>query len=145
MGKKGEGELKAWVQSKITKAADYIDTAADYVTNEETIQEKKDPCNHTPKGEVCDVHGDKDCSVKEENIEEGKGMEGMTLKGGHKRPTDQGAGLTQKGVEKYRRQNPGSKLQTAVTTPPSKLKPGSKAAKRRKELWCEKQKLDRRT
>ena len=36
MGKKGEGELKAWVQSKITKAADYIDTAADYVTNEET-------------------------------------------------------------------------------------------------------------
>ena len=40
MGKKGEGELKAWVQSKITKAADYIDTAADYVTNEETIVEK---------------------------------------------------------------------------------------------------------
>ena len=36
MGKKGEGQLKAWVQSKITKAADYIDTAADYVTNEET-------------------------------------------------------------------------------------------------------------
>ena len=39
MGKKGEGELKAWVQSKITKAADYIDTAADYVTNEETVDE----------------------------------------------------------------------------------------------------------
>ena len=37
MGKKGEGELKAWVQSKITKAADYIDTAADYVTNEEFV------------------------------------------------------------------------------------------------------------
>jgi hypothetical protein len=32
---KGEGNLEAWVQSKITKAADYIDTAADYVTNEE--------------------------------------------------------------------------------------------------------------
>ena len=67
-------------------------------------------------------------------LEEGKGMEGMTQKGGHKRPTDQGAGLTKKGVEKYRRQNPGSKLQTAVTTPPSKLKPGSKAAKRRKSF-----------
>ena len=40
MGKKGEGELKAWVQSKITKAADYIDTAADYVTNEETVNEE---------------------------------------------------------------------------------------------------------
>ena len=45
-----------------------------------------------------------------------------------------GAGLTKKGVEKYRRQNPGSKLKTAVTTPPSKLKPGSKAAKRRKSF-----------
>ena len=32
---KGEGELKAWVQSKITKAADYIDTAADYVESGE--------------------------------------------------------------------------------------------------------------
>jgi len=39
MGKKGEGNLQAWVQSKITKAADYIDTAADYVTNEETVKE----------------------------------------------------------------------------------------------------------
>jgi hypothetical protein len=34
MGKRGEGNLKAWVQSKLTKAADYADTAADYVTNE---------------------------------------------------------------------------------------------------------------
>jgi len=42
MGKKGEGNLQAWVQSKITKAADYIDTAADYVTNEEAIAEKRD-------------------------------------------------------------------------------------------------------
>ena len=40
-------------------------------------------------------------------------------------------GLNKKGVESYRRENPGSKLQTAVTTKPSKLKPGSKSAKRR--------------
>ena len=32
---KGEGNLEAWVQSKITKAADYIDTAADYVAGGE--------------------------------------------------------------------------------------------------------------
>ena len=32
---KGEGNLEAWVQSKITKAADYIDTAADYVNSGE--------------------------------------------------------------------------------------------------------------
>ena len=43
-------------------------------------------------------------------------------------------GLNKKGVAAYRRENPGSKLQTAVTTPPSKLKPGSKAAKRRKSF-----------
>jgi len=61
-------------------------------------------------------------------------MSGLTQKGGHKRPTEKGAGLTPEGVRKYRRQNPGSKLKTAVTTPPSKLKPGSKAAKRRKSF-----------
>ena len=43
-------------------------------------------------------------------------------------------GLNKKGVESYRRENPGSKLQTAVTTKPSKLKPGSKKAKRRKSF-----------
>jgi hypothetical protein len=32
---KGEGSLEAWVQSKITKAADYIDTAADYLASGE--------------------------------------------------------------------------------------------------------------
>lgn len=40
-------------------------------------------------------------------------------------------GLNKKGVASYRRENPGSQLKTAVTTKPSKLKPGSKAAKRR--------------
>ena len=43
-------------------------------------------------------------------------------------------GLNRKGIESYRRENPGSKLSMAVTTPPSKLKPGSKAAKRRKSF-----------
>ena len=40
-------------------------------------------------------------------------------------------GLNKKGIESYRLENPGSKLSLAVTTPPSKLKPGSKKAKRR--------------
>jgi hypothetical protein len=43
-------------------------------------------------------------------------------------------GLNKKGVASYRRQNPGSKLKTAVTTAPSKLSPGGKAAKRRKSF-----------
>jgi len=43
-------------------------------------------------------------------------------------------GLSQKAVNSYRREHPGSKLKTAVTTKPSKLKAGSKAAKRRKSF-----------
>jgi hypothetical protein len=66
--------------------------------------------------------------VKEEMIDEASAAwqrkEGKNPEGG----------LNRKGVESYRRENPGSKLQTAVTTPPSKLKPGSKAAKRRKSF-----------
>ena len=44
---------------------------------------------------------------------------------------DKTDGLSKKAVKAYRRENPGSKLQTAVTTKPSKLKKGSKSAKRR--------------
>ena len=61
-------------------------------------------------------------------------MKGMSQKSGDKRSTESGAGMTAQGVAKYRRRNPGSKLKTAVTTPPSKLKPGSKAAGRRKSF-----------
>ena len=43
-------------------------------------------------------------------------------------------GLNAKGVASYRRANPGSKLKMAVTTKPSKLKKGSKAANRRKSF-----------
>ena len=54
-----------------------------------------------------------------------------TGKGGNYRPTSKGAGMTKKGVAKYRRDNPGSKLQTAVT----EKKPTGKRASRRKS-YC---------
>ena len=44
---------------------------------------------------------------------------------------DKTDGLSQKAVDAYRRENPGSKLKTAVTKDPKKLKKGSKSAKRR--------------
>ena len=47
------------------------------------------------------------------------------------RSTKKGAGMTKKGIAKYRRDNPGSKLKGAVT---GKVKKGSKAAKRRKSF-----------
>lgn len=48
---------------------------------------------------------------------------------------DPKGGLNKKGVASYRKANPGSKLKMAVSTPPSKLKPDSKDAKRRKS-YC---------
>jgi hypothetical protein len=47
------------------------------------------------------------------------------------RPTKSGAGMTRAGVQAYRRLNPGSKLNTAVT---GNVKTGSKAANRRKSF-----------
>ena len=55
-------------------------------------------------------------------------MKGHSVKGGHKRPTKKGAGMTKKGVAKYRRDNPGSKLKTAVT---EKNPKGKRAARRK--------------
>jgi hypothetical protein len=52
------------------------------------------------------------------------------------RSTKSGAGMTKAGVKKYKRDNPGSKLKTAVT---GKVKKGSKAAKRRKS-YCSRSK-----
>ena len=53
------------------------------------------------------------------------------------RTTKEGAGMTAKGVAKYRKQNPGSKLKTAVTK--CDVKPGSKAYKRQK-AFCSRSK-----
>jgi hypothetical protein len=47
---------------------------------------------------------------------------------------DPKGGLNRKGIASYRAEHPGSKLSMAVTTKPSKLKPGSKAANRRKSF-----------
>jgi hypothetical protein len=53
-------------------------------------------------------------------------------------------GLNRKGIESYRRENPGSKLSMAVTTKPSKLKKGSKAANRRKSFCARMKGMKRR-
>lgn len=63
---------------------------------------------------------------------EKKGMGIKTsVKSGNFRPTKAGAGMTKKGVAAYRRANPGSKLQTAVTED----KPSAARAARRKS-YC---------
>ena len=67
----------------------------------------------------CDCDGS--CMMQEEIEEDAKG---------HKSPS---GGLTQKGRDYYNRTT-GSNLKAPVTTKPSKLKKGSKAAKRRKSF-----------
>ena len=62
---KGEGNVEAWVQSKITKAADYIDSAADYIDSGEhnvhgsMDEAKKDPCWKGYKQEGMKKKGNK--------------------------------------------------------------------------------------
>jgi hypothetical protein len=57
---------------------------------------------------------------------------------------DPEGGLNRKGIASYRRENPGSELSMAVTTKPSKLKPGSKSANRRKSFCARMSGMKRR-
>ena len=79
----------------------------------------------------------------ESNVPFPKGQKVPTklAKGGRATPAwqrkegkSESGGLNRKGIASYRRANPGSKLSMAVTTKPSKLKKGSKAANRRKSF-----------
>ena len=66
-------------------------------------------------------------TIGEENIEEVAAWQ-------RKEGKNPEGGLNKKGIASYRKEHPGSKLSLAVTTPPSKLDPDSKAAKRRKSF-----------
>ena len=103
---------------------------------EEVELEAKKSCG---EGEYY-CHDDQKCKPIPDGMKVGKDgmlvkedMKGMSQKSGDKRSTESGAGMTAKGVAKYNRRT-GGNLKTAVTTPPSKLKAGSKAAKRRKSF-----------
>ena len=69
--------------------------------------------------------------LEEKKKRKGKMPKKFSVKSGDK---SKSGGLTAKGVRRYRKANPGSKLKTAVTKKPSKLKKGGKAAKRRKSF-----------
>jgi hypothetical protein len=133
--KKGNQQLPAWVQSKITKATDYIDTAADYIDSGEEVSEAK-KCwpGYKKKGTQKLFGKTYNRCVKEGNRTFSQFMGEASAAWQRKEGKNPEGGLNAKGVASYRRENPGSKLQTAVTTEPSKLEPGSKDAKRRKSF-----------
>ena len=85
--------------------------------------QKNNPFNCTPCGRRRSFMQEEQSSPLEQSNKRTKG------KGRHFRSKEEGAGMTAAGVASYRKQNPGSKLKTAVT---GKVKKGSKAAKRRK-------------
>jgi hypothetical protein len=181
--KKGNQQIPAWVQSKITKAADYIDTAADYMDSDEEVSEacwagfkqvgmkkkgKKMVPNCVPEDTSFTINPESHNTAKKtakirnliKSPNENESSAAKRKLSGPKLPLTDSigvksfdsflneasaawqrkegknpeGGLNAAGVASYRAQNPGSKLQTAVTTPPSKLKPGSKSANRRKSF-----------
>jgi hypothetical protein len=149
-----KAELEAWVQSKITKAADYISSVHNYMQGQQHRMQSSgmnEQKNEIVKAVAAHVgsknpkkvkaHFAHDEKAAEEIVKLAKSMEEQvqldekkSAAWQRKEGKDPEGGLNKKGVESYRRENPGSKLQTAVTTKPSKLKAGSKAAKRRKSF-----------
>ena len=75
---------------------------------------------------------DPECKFSLKVVE--KYAQGGTPAWQRKEGKSESGGLNRKGIASYRAANPGSKLSMAVTTKPSKLKPGSKSAKRRKSF-----------
>jgi len=150
---KGEGNIEAWVQSKITKAADYLDSAADYVDSGEMNKEQVSfeiGSGHRQAQKQAKIRnlatgttnkGEKEAALRKlsgpslpladsyeySNWREDFGLSEDWQKVNRKDKTD---GLSQSAVNAYRRENPGSKLQTAVT----EKKPTGKRAERRKSF-----------
>jgi len=166
---KGEGNIEAWVQSKITKAADYLDTAADYVDSGEMKTEsvgsqvKLKPGSGLgggvivyPQGQGPKINpGDPEPQLPKLPggfVKQAKAPTKKELQVAHYEPEgelveysnwradfglsedwqkvnrkDKTDGLSPAAVKAYRREHPGSKLQTAVT----EKKPKGKRKKRR--------------
>lgn len=122
--------MPEWVQSKITLAQDYISSVRDYLQSREELEEQFDLIESVIE-ELAVIH-DTDSEVIWENLEfltDQELLEYAVDAKGHKSST---GGLTQKGRDAYNAK--GANLKAPVTTPPSKLKAGSKAANRRKSF-----------
>jgi hypothetical protein len=161
-----EMQLPGWVQSKVTLAADYMETVAGYMSSKnEKVSEEVEQIDEMDKSQPSSdrggessgdpyAKGDKAKPVKtknftdkagkilsqamnkayKKNVKEEVELDEATPAWQRKEGKSEAGGLNKKGIMSYRRANPGSKLSMAVTTKPSKLKPGSKAANRRKSF-----------
>lgn len=86
-------QLPAWVQSKITRAADFIDTAAEYLASDEMSEEVQiSNLNRVSFSEFLQIAEARSAAWQ---TKEGKNPSG---------------GLNEKGRKSYERENPGSDL-----------------------------------
>ena len=156
--KSNEQQLPAWVQSKISKASDYIDSVADYMMGE------TEPVSESHGDETFRQHSQGTLDTTSTNFDNTRRRRTSTLLAkmremgmqtepkkkkkskkkrvideagpvlsvgrGEKLSVERGGGLTAKGRAKYNRAT-GSNLQAPVT---GKVNPGSKAAQRRKNF-----------
>jgi hypothetical protein len=132
--------LPEWCQEKIAVAKSMLVAVWDYMYSEEASDEVDPEIDAMFEAmdqlaeELAAKHGVDVDTVWEDFESMDDNMLYETAAWRRKEGKSKSGGLNAKGVASYRRENPGSKLQTAVTTKPSKLKPGSKAAKRRKSF-----------
>ena len=129
--------LPEWCQEKIAVAKSMLVTVWDYMKSEEETKmaEAQFDMIESMVESWAQKHG-VDVDVIWEDLTEVADEELVSLCEDWQKVNkkDKTPGMSRKAVKAYRRENPGSKLQTAVTTKPSKLKKGSKAAKRRKSF-----------
>ena len=120
------------VQCRKKGSANY-GNKSESVTEELTLEQKFDMIEEMVE-QLAEQHGVDAEQIWEdfESVDDHELLETAAWR--RKEGKSKSGGLNAKGVASYRRENPGSKLQTAVTTKPSKLKAGSKAAKRRKSF-----------
>lgn len=133
--------LPEWVQEKIAKVEGMLTTVSNYLQSQEedgidprmSVDQQFDMIEEMVE-QLAESHGVDSEVIWEdfESVDDHELLETAAWK--RKEGKNKNGGLNKKGVASYRREHPGSKLQTAVTTKPSKLKPGSKAAKRRKSF-----------
>jgi len=132
--------LPEWCQEKIAVAKSMLVAVWDYMESEEDSEEVDPEIDAMFEAmdqlaeEMAVKHGVDVDTVWESFESMDDNMLYETAAWRRKEGKSKTGGLNAKGVASYRRENPGSKLQTAVTTKPSKLKKGSKAAKRRKSF-----------
>lgn len=143
--------LPEWCQEKISLAEDYLVTVWDYLQSEKAqgvdpeLNEEFDLIENiidriaAQNGVESDVVWTDLESLTEDELYAFAVTSQLNEDWQKANKSDRTDGMSRKAVKAYRRAHPGSKLQTAVTTKPSKLKRGSKASKRRKS-YCSRSK-----